>query len=116
MVSETTGYQIRYAGQSLASLTLEIVQRLLLNRRGRPPPQLGDELRRRQGNKCSICSCNLTRKAVELDHKVPLSAGGAEDYSKPDLNQLLCQQYHRRKSQKEEEMRVALRNHSVARV
>ena len=49
-----------------------------------------DDLFRRDNGKCGICSCDVSRDQVSIDHVVPLSKGGSHTWSNVQLAHLRC--------------------------
>ena len=103
------GVQIEYTGQSLASVAFQAAQHFIRSRRsGKPPADLVAKVKGRQGNKCAHCYSCFQKVAHELDHIKPLADGGVEDFTKPELYQLLCPPCHEAKTVQEAADRAAL--------
>ena len=107
---EIKGYVFSYTGQSLASLTLQILHALVTCSRGPVPSELRERLRQKQNCECALCSAPLPRggqRAVHLDHIQPLAEGGED---KEGNLRLLCCYCHDHVTQQQEEAQAALQN------
>ena len=103
------GKCLAFSGQSLATLAFQLLLKFMSNARGHPPPELYEALKKRQCNKCAICHMELPSGpgAVHLDYRKPLVDGRQEeDFSRPELYQLLDRDCHANKTLREEEARV----------
>ena len=101
-VLQEEGVPIEYSGQSLAAIAFQAAQHFLKYKRGgKPPNALVGKLKQRQGNRCAHCHACFTNVPYEIDHVKPLAEGGEDDFSKPELYQMLCPQCHEAKTVQE---------------
>ena len=109
------GVQIEYTGQSLAAIAFRAVQHFIRSQRASKPPEaLVAKVKEKQGNRCAHCFTSFLHVPHELDHIKPLADGGLEDFSRPELYQLLCPSCHEAKTVQEAADRQVLEGESGA--
>ncbi len=92
-------FKVPFTNQSFPSFVQNYVNTLIKPQRIEIPIELQQRILVDQNHKCAVCSEHLSKNR-QIDHIIPLSAGGESDF---DNLQALCKKCHLEKSNNEKE-------------
>jgi len=106
-VAEKNG--IKYVNEGIGSVIMNIIERNTNEKRNYLSKEDREQLINKYHEKCAICYLELTK--FEIDHIIPLGAGGSNEY---DNLQPLCIECHQEKTREENELGIYFVNNQSA--
>ena len=94
-----TDNKIKYINEGIGSVILDVIEKSKIQERKTLTEKEKASLLKDYKNRCAIC--NVKAKDYEIDHIVPLSAGGSNDI---ENLQPLCKDCHKQKTKEEKEL------------